>query len=310
MIIHLGDETRAEVIDSVLGQLSDGIWENSSAMDKYWMFADVEGTDLVIDDEPFRDEKGWGRYGSTIKRTQNGFAGKSEKQIKDWFANKAKQVVKIWAEDHNKDPNAIWDRANDDDIVNYMGHHRVPTITVADVYECYDFLKGRAGKKYGIAANPLPYEVKGSSDVDNTNSDKEYYYQSKFPKSMVDALYDAGYLKKPWTAISPDQSVFNAMSQAAVYSSDESLLSYMFSYNDEYGSRYLDKRFAMNDNVPEYILRDLYTIYSDGTIRGDYDELLVYIIKNPNTPLDIVQALANSDSRLVRSNAEAELNKQ
>lgn len=163
MIIHLGDETRAEVIDSVLGQLSDGIWENSGAMNKYWMFADVEGTDLVIDDEPFRDEQGWGRYGSTLKRIQNGFAGKSEKQIKDWFANKAKQVVKIWAEDEGKDPKYIWNRANDDDIVDYMGGHKVRTITVADVYECYDFLKGRSGKKYGIAADPLPYEVECST---------------------------------------------------------------------------------------------------------------------------------------------------
>lgn len=147
--------------------------------------------------------------------------------------------------------------------------------------------------------------IKSSNDID---SDKEYYYQSKFPKSMVDALYDAGYLKKPWTAISPDKSVFNAMSDAALNSSDESLLSYIFSYNDEYGSQYLDDRFAMNPNAPEYILRDLYTIYSN----GDYnmaDEILVHVIKNPNTLLDIIQALAKSNSRLVRSNAESELNK-
>ena len=66
---------------------------------------------------------------------------------------------------------------------------------------------------------------------------KEYYYQSEFPKKLINMLYDAGYLKsEPWTAISPDQSVFNAMGQAALHSSDESLLSYLFNYNDEYGS--------------------------------------------------------------------------
>ena len=157
MIIHLGNPTRAEVISSVLGQLSDGIWENSSAMDKYWMFADVDGTNLSIDDEAFRDETGWGRYGSTRKRTQNGFYGKSEKEIKDWFANKAKQVVKIWAEDYGKDHKAVWDRNNTDEVT-YMGHHNMD-ITVADVYECYDFLKGRSGKKYGITEAPAPIEV-------------------------------------------------------------------------------------------------------------------------------------------------------
>lgn len=158
MIIHLGDETRAEVISSVLGQLSDGIWESSNAMHKYWMFADVENTDLIIDDEP---ENGGTDYRDNL--VYNGFYGKNEKQIKDWFANKAKQVVKIWAEDEGKNPKLIWNRANDDDVVDYMGHHRVPTITVADVYECYDFLKGRSGKKYGIAADPLPYEVECST---------------------------------------------------------------------------------------------------------------------------------------------------
>lgn len=175
MVIHLGDETRAEVISSVLGQLSDGIWENSNAMHKYWMFADVEGTDLVISDDL---NGGYDYYGKLVS---NGFSGKSEKQIKDWFANKAKQVVKIWAEDEGKNPKLIWDRANDDDIVDYMGGHKVRTITVADVYECYDFLKGRSGKKYGIAANPLPYEVEGSTKRTFT----------KYPSNYVKA--DTGY---------------------------------------------------------------------------------------------------------------------
>lgn len=164
MIIPLGNKVRAEVIDSVLGQLSDGIWENSSAMDKYWMFADVDGTDLVIDDEPFVDERGWGRYGSTRRRIQNGFYGKSETEIKNWFANKAKQVVKIWAEDYyHKDPKVVWNRNNTDNVT-YMGGHDVLDVTVADVYECYDFLKGRSSKKY--ATTPVeeptddePYEV-------------------------------------------------------------------------------------------------------------------------------------------------------
>lgn len=145
MIIPLGNDTRAEVILSVLGQLSDGIWENSSAMEKYWWFADVEGTDLVIDDDPYDGSK------------RNGFYEKSEKEIRDWFANKAKQVVKIWAEDYGKDPKAVWNRNNLDEVT-YMGHHRMD-VTVADVYECYDFLKGRGGHKYGVSEEPAPVEV-------------------------------------------------------------------------------------------------------------------------------------------------------
>lgn len=159
MIIKLGTPTRAEVIDSVIGQLSDGIWENNGSMNKYWMFARVKGTDLEISEDYSK------RYGSS-RTIWNGFDGKSEKEIKDWFANKAKQVVKIWAEDYHKDQKAVWDRDNTD-VVDYMGGHGVPNVTVADVYECYDFLKGRSGKKYGTTPieepekEPItePYEV-------------------------------------------------------------------------------------------------------------------------------------------------------
>ncbi len=158
MIIPLGNKVRAEVISSVLGQLSDGIWENSNGMSKYWKFADVDGTDLDISDEMY--DNSYSYYHNPVR---NGFYGKSEKEIKDWFANKSKQVVKIWAEDYGKNPNDVWDR-NNTDVVTYMGGHGVPRITVADVYECYDFLKGRSGKKYGAASveEPVddePYEV-------------------------------------------------------------------------------------------------------------------------------------------------------
>lgn len=162
MIIPLGNKVRAEVVDSVLGQLSDGIWENSGRMDKYWKFADVDGTNLDISDETY--DNSYSYYHNPVR---NGFYGKSEKEIKDWFANKAKQVVKIWADDEGLDPKEVWDR-NNTDVVTYMGHsYGVKEITVADVYECYDFLKGRSGKKYGkVAEEPVeeliddePYEV-------------------------------------------------------------------------------------------------------------------------------------------------------
>lgn len=230
------------------------------------------------------------------------------------YTNRANSFDKFTAEDWAYYLTSNWDWMDESDYYDLLDD--INNLRGAEWVRDYEDDLRKLGCFEDFARFTNAYrnldDVEGSSDLDNADShdsDKEYYYQSKFPKNMVDALYDAGYLKKPWTAISPDQSVFNAMNQAALYSSDESLLSYIFSYNDEYGSRYLDKRFAMNDNVPEYILRDLYIIYSDGTIRGDYDELLVYVIKNPNTPLDIIQALAKSDSRLVRSNAEAELNK-
>lgn len=179
MIIPLGNETRAEVIDSVLGQLSDGIWENSNGMNKYWMFADVDGTNLDISDEMYENS-----YSYYRNPTRNGFYGKSEKEIKDWFANKAKQVVKIWAEAYGKNPKIIWDR-NNTDVVDYMGGHNVPNVTVADVYECYDFLKGRSGKKYGVVepreevdnvVEPAAAEPKVSGGMNPSQQDVEDFF--------------------------------------------------------------------------------------------------------------------------------------
>ena len=158
MIIPLGNKVRAEVIDSVIGQLSDGIWENSGAMNKYWLFADVKGTDLEISEDYSK------RYGSS-RTIWNGLDGKSETEIKNWFANKAKQVVKIWAEDEGLDPKEIWNR-DCTETVDYMGGHDVPNVTVADVYECYDFLKGRSGKKYGRTyEEPIPEEIAPEDDM-------------------------------------------------------------------------------------------------------------------------------------------------
>ena len=132
IIIPLGNDVRAEVISSVIGQLSDGIWENSNGMRKYWAYADVNrNNELEVDDEKW----------------QSGFRGKDEAWVRNWFANKAKQVVKIWADDWDRYD--VWQRDNQDSV-GYIGGHRVKDITVADVYECYDYLKHRKGKyNYG-----------------------------------------------------------------------------------------------------------------------------------------------------------------
>jgi hypothetical protein len=154
IIIPLGNNTRAEVISSVIGQLSDGIWENSGAMKKYWMYANVNGTNLEVDDEK-------------IDRAPNGFRGMTEEKVRDWFANKAKQVVKIYFEDYHI-PSNHWKRDNSEDIIDYMGGHRVPEISVADVYECYDYLKQRKGKyNYGKEGA----DISASEEINQMNEE-------------------------------------------------------------------------------------------------------------------------------------------
>lgn len=123
MIIDLQTMDNARVIDAVLGQMSDGMWENSPSMDKYWMNAEVHGTELEINTDTWN----------------SGFRGKSEEQIRSYFAKKIKQVVQEEV-GGNKEG---WKRENTDQSC-YMHD-----IEVSKCYKCYDYLLGRMGHTYG-----------------------------------------------------------------------------------------------------------------------------------------------------------------
>lgn len=105
------------ILNSVLGQLSDGIWGNILSMEKYWKSLDFT-TDsagyLVIDD----------KY-SVCDNPQ------------DFFANKIKRIIEIEIDDGNN--HLAWDRACDT-IPSYI-HGGV---TVGDCYELYGLLKSKA----------------------------------------------------------------------------------------------------------------------------------------------------------------------
>lgn len=127
MTISLGNKTRARIIDGVIGQLSDGMWEESPTMHKYWENAHTEGTDLVIDND------NW----------DSGFRGRSEEWIRHWFANKLKKVVQeeVGSDKQN------WSRDNME-ISEYISYNH--EMTVSHCYECYDYLMGVSGRKYAF----------------------------------------------------------------------------------------------------------------------------------------------------------------
>lgn len=127
MNIDLGNSTRADIISGVLGQLADGLWENSS-MNKYYEYATIDGNELVVHTNTFK----------------SGFYNKSEDWIKNWFANKLKKIVQ---EEHGNNKEG-WLRMNTA-ICEYIGND----IDVSMCYECYDFLKGRHGHTYGFSSS-------------------------------------------------------------------------------------------------------------------------------------------------------------
>ena len=119
----LSDRKAEEVLLSVIGQLSDGIWENSRGMEKYWQYADIikKGSEIYIS--------------VNTENYESGYRGKSEQDIKRYFAQKIKQIVKEegleWSRD-NTEISAYLDRGSD--------------VTVQDAYRVYDKLLGRVDR--------------------------------------------------------------------------------------------------------------------------------------------------------------------
>lgn len=123
---------RLNILGSVIGQMSDGIWENTRSMEKYWKSLDY-GTDangnIYLED--------------TCYVCSN---------VMDFFANKIKQIIKIEIGD-GRNTSLVWDR-NCSISPDYM-HGKV---TVGDCYELYELLKGRNTSKYHYATYN-PYTV-------------------------------------------------------------------------------------------------------------------------------------------------------
>ena len=126
------DNKAKEILSSVIGQLSDGIWENSPGMRKYWENLDIdeyEGNLVILAhsgyDSPFYD---W-RKGTMV----------DDDKIRKYMATKIKQIVKIEAEDGSSE-NIEWKRDCEAKL-DYIGYDE--TITVRDCYRVYDKLLGR-----------------------------------------------------------------------------------------------------------------------------------------------------------------------
>ena len=139
--IHTGFYTNKakEVIDSVFGQLSDGMWENSRAAEKYWRFAT---TDVADDGEIVVNISTDSRKGYDRDWVRNGFYDMTEKQVLEFIAHKMKAV----AIQELKDEGIVrgW-KHNNETVRTYYLSYEEP-VTIADVYYIYDALLGCKSK--------------------------------------------------------------------------------------------------------------------------------------------------------------------
>lgn len=128
-----------EILSSVIGQMSDGIWENTRSMEKYWKSlsytVDPAGY-IIIEDRHYVCSN-----------------------PVDFFANKIKQIIKIEAED-NPRSGIEWSRTCSATTV-YLNY--TETITIGDCYQLYEALKGRNTAKNHYASYQ-PYRVEMEFD--------------------------------------------------------------------------------------------------------------------------------------------------
>ncbi len=144
LIINTGLNDRASlnVLKSTLGQLSDGMWENSRKAERYWPFANAEMIDgnvcIVISKEYSK------RYGSGRRGYMNGFVydlAMDPTRIKDYFAKKIQAVVRQEAKDY---PDAdIKFTAKCDADLDYMDDYdnHDNKIRACDAHKVYKALK-------------------------------------------------------------------------------------------------------------------------------------------------------------------------
>ena len=128
----MANTKRLIILDAVIGQMSDGIWENTRSMEKYWKSLDF-GVDA---------------NGYIWLEDRNGVTT----DVYDFFANKIKKIIQVEIEDGNTA--LVWSRT-----CASVPHYFHGKVTVGDCYEMYELLKGRntAKNRYATYSD---YEVK------------------------------------------------------------------------------------------------------------------------------------------------------
>lgn len=122
IITHIkADDKKLNILGSVIGQMSDGIWENTRSMEKYWKSLDY-GTDA---------------NGYIWLEDRNGVCA----DVYDFFANKIKQIIKVEIDDGTT-PGLAWSR-----VCSAQPCYMHGNVTVGECYEMYELLKGRNTSK-------------------------------------------------------------------------------------------------------------------------------------------------------------------
>lgn len=117
-----------EVLNSVIGQMSDGMWENTPYYNKFWMFCNIDKDNSIIVQD--RGQFRWDRFYCS------GFREMDEQQVRDFFAKRIKAILHQFKKDYGID--------DEEQKCEYMGYHEE-----ISVRECREFAKALLNYKEG-----------------------------------------------------------------------------------------------------------------------------------------------------------------
>lgn len=137
-----------DIFESVLGQISDGIWENSRGMDGYWMNTEITTYEgyiaiRVSKLKYFHMHVGFNKWRTVANR----YCDKTSVQIVEFFKTKIKQIAdeeiknnRVYHMNHELAQNATF-RTAGNAITRYLNSGA--GVTFADAYETYRHLTAR-----------------------------------------------------------------------------------------------------------------------------------------------------------------------
>ena len=171
-IIHTGlySNVAKEIIQSVLGQLSDGYGESNPANEKWWRFADcVQAPDGEVLIEVSTESWKYDEFRSYSHRyAYNGFYSMSDTEVMQKFAGWIKKTAKMEMKDENAGNQ--WKRGSEM-MLNYLRYNE--NVTAADAYFVYEkLLKRDNDRKYAKNTVLKVAGKKLSDEVTKANEEK------------------------------------------------------------------------------------------------------------------------------------------
>ena len=199
---ELFSDIAKDAIDSVFGQLSDGVWENSSRMEQYWRFAHVErdlnGEVVIVVDKITGKIDG---RGSNCKWTSNAFAEMTDNRVLEFLGKKLREIANIEFKDKDLKP-------------DHSGQHtmkyltRNTPITAEMAYVLADILLGKSVYRNAFILQRLIGQARSVDEVahqqelrnklleaENKRVSKNATAQAAYEKAVADAkkAYDMAY---------------------------------------------------------------------------------------------------------------------